>query len=82
MGVMLWSQLVYTLFCEFEKGGKKQREEVVEALKPLYFARSLSFDYETWRYSVVHAEEQVRNQALAFLSQRPYLLGLSLVARR
>ncbi|MBE9546544.1 MAG: hypothetical protein IMF10_03485, partial [Proteobacteria bacterium] len=52
--------------------------EIINLLKPLYFARSIAFDYQTYHYSIDAAEYEVRKQALAFLSQRPYLVGLYL----
>ncbi|MFP4474292.1 MAG: hypothetical protein ACLFOY_01955 [Desulfatibacillaceae bacterium] len=77
LDIMLWSQIVYTLLCCFEEADEGERGNIVNALKPLYFSRSITFDYQTWRYSVEHAEKEVNDQARAFLSQKPYLLGLN-----
>lgn len=74
--IMLWSHIVYSLFYLFDKVTEKEKKEIINALKPLYFARSITFDYETFRYSVPFAEAEVKNQAMAFLCQKPYLLGL------
>ncbi len=74
--ILLWSHIVYSLFYLFDKATEEEKNEIINALKPLYFARSITFDYQTFRYSVNFAEEEVRNQAMAFLSQKPYLLGL------
>jgi len=79
MDIMLWSQIVYRLFFLFDDASEEQRKEIIDALKPLYFARSLAFDYTTFRYSVDFAEQEVKNQSRAFLSQKPYLLGLYLL---
>ncbi len=79
MDIMLWSQIVYRLFFLFDDASEGQRKEIIDALKPLYFARSLAFDYTTFRYSVDFAEQEVKNQSRAFLSQKPYLLGLYLL---
>jgi len=79
---MLWSQIVYTLLYLFNGATEPSRREIINVLKPLYFSRSLSFDYQTWRFSVIFAEDEIRNQALAFLSQKPYLLGLYLGEKR
>lgn len=76
--IMLWSQMVYTLLYLFDGAAETSKREIINVLKPLYFARSLTFDYLTWRYSVTFAEEEVHNQAKAFLSQKPYLFGLYL----
>jgi glycosyltransferase involved in cell wall biosynthesis len=76
--IMLWSQIVYSLLYLFDGAMEEEKYEIINILKPLYFARSLTFDYETWRYSINFAEEEVQSQALAFLSQKPYLFGLYL----
>jgi len=76
--IMLWSQIVYSLLYTFDEATEDEKLEIINVLKPLYFARSLTFDYQTWRYSVTFAEEEVENQAMAFMSQKPYLFGLYL----
>ncbi len=78
MDIMLWSQIVYSFLYLFYRGTETSRREIINALKPLYFARSLSFDYQTWRYSIAFAEQEIKRDAMAFLSQKPYLLGLYL----
>ena len=74
--IMLWSQFVYNFIYLFDGASEKVKADIINALKPLYFARSITFDYQTCRYSIDYAEQEVRNQAMAFLSQKPYLLGL------
>lgn len=76
--ILLWSQIVYSLLYLFDGATEASRNDIINVLKPLYFARSLTFDYETWRYSIAFAEEEIRSEAMAFLSQKPYLLGLYL----
>jgi len=76
--IMLWSQMVYGLLFLFDGASEKIKGEIINVLKPLYFARSLTFDYQTWRYSTAFAEEEVESEAMAFLSQKPYLFGLYL----
>jgi glycosyltransferase involved in cell wall biosynthesis len=82
MDIMLWSQIVYNLLYLFDGAPEKVQMDIVNTLKPLYFARSITFDYQTSRYSIDYAEEEVHNQAMAFLSQKPYLLGLYLEEKR
>ncbi|MBN1830090.1 MAG: hypothetical protein JW884_13245, partial [Deltaproteobacteria bacterium] len=77
--IMLWSQIVYSFVYTFDGASEETKRDIVNALKPLYFARSITFDYTTYRYSVPFAEREVRGQAKAFLSQKPYLLGLFLI---
>ena len=76
--ILMWTQDVYQLLFTFDMGSSRIRKDTVEALKPLYFARSVTFDYRTWRYNVKYAEETILAQAKAFASQKPYLLGLYL----
>ncbi|MFC2157233.1 glycosyl transferase, partial [Acidobacteriota bacterium] len=76
INILMWTQYVFQLLHAYHKGSKSDREGMIEALKPLYFARSVTFNYLTWRYSVKYAERAVREQAQAFASQKPYLLGL------
>jgi len=74
--ILMWTQLVYQLLFSYRNGSSKTRKDIVEALKPLYFARSVTFDYETWRYSPKYVEEAILAQAKAFASQKPYYLGM------
>lgn len=76
--IMLWSQVIYTLLYMFDGAAESSKWEIINVLKPLYFARTLTFDYKTWRYSVNFVEEEVHKQAIAFLSQKPYFFGLYL----
>jgi glycosyltransferase involved in cell wall biosynthesis len=76
--ILMWTQVVYQLLFTYDMGPPKVKADIVEALKPLYFARSVTFDYMTWRYDVKYAEETILGQAKAFASQKPYLLGLYL----
>jgi hypothetical protein len=76
--IMLWSQVVYGLLYLFDGATEEVKRDVINVLKPLYFARSITFDYKTSHYSVPYAEREVKRQAMAFLSQKPYLLGLYL----
>ena len=74
--ILMWTQVVYQLLFSYRNGSHKTRKDIVEALKPLYFTRSVTFDYETWRYSPKYVEEAILAQAKAFASQKPYYLGL------
>ena len=73
---LMWTQNVYQLLHNYDVGSPKIKKDVVEALKPLYFGRSVTFDYLTWRYNIKYAEEAIKAQAKAFASQKRYLLGL------
>jgi hypothetical protein len=73
--ILMWTQVVYKLLHAYDTEPGIDRAEVIEALRPLYFARSVTYDYLTWRYSVKFAEQAILEQAKAFASQKPYLLG-------
>jgi len=73
---MLWTHIVYRFLYLFDGASEEQKMEIINALKPLYFARSITFDYQTYSYSISFAEEEIKKQAMAFLSQKPYLAGL------
>ncbi|HOW84115.1 MAG TPA: glycosyltransferase [Spirochaetota bacterium] len=78
MNTLSWTQTVYQLLFAFDTGSRQVKSDIIEAMKPLYFARSVTFDYETWKYRIDYAEEAILEQSLAFASQKPYLRGLYL----
>jgi glycosyltransferase involved in cell wall biosynthesis len=80
MDTLMWTQAVYQILFTFDTGSPKVKKDIIEALKPLYFARSVTFDYETWKYRIDYAEQLIRDQAMAFASQKPYFYGLYLKA--
>ncbi len=77
LGILLWTQIFYNLVYRYDiSTNDEERKNIINALKPLYFARSLSFNYNTWKYNVNYSEKEIRNQALGFTSQKYYLWGL------
>ncbi len=74
--ILMWTQLVYQLLFSYRNGSSTAKKDIVEALKPLYFTRSVTFDYMTWRYSPTYVEEAILEQAKAFAAQKPYYSGL------
>ncbi|HOT45030.1 MAG TPA: glycosyltransferase [Spirochaetota bacterium] len=78
MDTLMWTQSVYQILYTFDTGTPRMKKDIIEALKPLYFARSVTFDYETWKYRIDFAEELILHQAMAFASQKPYFYGLYL----
>jgi glucosylglycerate synthase len=78
MDTLMWTQSVYQILYTFDTGTPGMKKDIIEALKPLYFARSVTFDYETWKYRIDFAEELILHQAMAFSSQKPYFYGLYL----
>lgn len=77
LDVLLWTQIFYNLVYKYDKiKDPDDKKKIINTLKPLYFARSLTFNYNTWKYNIRYAEEAVREQALGFATQRYYLWGL------
>ena len=74
--ILMWTQIIYQLLFSYRNESPAARKEIIEALKPLYFARSVTFDYMTWRYSIKYVEYAICEQAKAFASQKPYFIGL------
>ncbi len=75
--ILLWTQIFYSLVYRYDiSKSSEDRMKIINALKPLYFARSLSFNYHTWKYNVKYSEEEIRKEALGFASQKYYLWGL------
>ncbi len=75
--ILLWTQIFYSLVYRYDiSKSSEDRMKIINILKPLYFARSLSFNYHTWKYNVKYSEEEIRKEALGFASQKYYLWGL------
>ena len=75
--ILLWTQIFYSLVYRYDiSKSSEDRKKIIHSLKPLYFARSLSFNYHTWKYNVKYSELEIRNSALGFASQKYYLWGL------
>jgi len=75
--ILLWTQVFYNLLYRYDvsKNGE-EKKKIINSLKPLYFARSISFNYHTWKYNVKYSEMEIRRSALGFASQKYYLWGL------
>jgi hypothetical protein len=75
--ILLWTQIFYSLVYRYDiSKSSEDRKKIINSLKPLYFARSLSFNYHTWKYNVKYSEIEIRKSALGFASQKYYLWGL------
>ncbi len=77
MDVLLWTQIFYRLIYKYDISTDiVEKGRIINALKPLYMARSLSFDYATWKYNIKYAEKDIKSQALEFASQKHFLWGM------
>ncbi|MFQ5901770.1 MAG: glycosyltransferase, partial [Thermodesulfobacteriota bacterium] len=68
----LWSKMLYDFIVSYDI--KNDKASVVEALKPLYFARVASYYKKTLNVSSVDAEKEFHTQAKQFRSDRSYLV--------
>jgi glycosyltransferase involved in cell wall biosynthesis len=66
----LWARVVYDLILSFHSGAK---EEVVESLKSLYFARVYTFFKKIPEYTTEEVEKEILEQAKCFRDMRGYL---------
>ena len=77
MGILLWTQIFYTLIHRYDiSPHPEERRKIIDAMKPLFLARSISFNYETWKYNIKYVEREIKDQALVFTTQKNYLRGL------
>ncbi|MBR9677085.1 glycosyltransferase [Candidatus Woesearchaeota archaeon] len=68
-----WAKIIYDFMIAFHNN-PKQKLEIVECLKPLYFARNISFIKQTINHSCQEAEQLILKQAQTFRELKPYLL--------
>lgn len=71
----LWAKIVFEFAAAFHCR-KTMRNQVVEVLSPLYFARVASFINRTRNCSNAEAEAVVEEQAQVFELRKPYLIHL------
>ncbi len=70
----LWIRCLYDTMVEFHRPGA-DREQLLAALTPLYFARTAGFIGETLEMTTDQAERVIDAQAREFEELKPYLVG-------
>ncbi len=71
----VWAEIVYSFLAAYAaQPDRDQQLRIVEALKPLYFARTVSFIWETLELDHVDSEKKLLQQARTFWEQRATLL--------
>ena len=68
----LWSRIIYDALHSFDT--TNLNSSLIEALKPLYFGRCVSFIKETLDLSSIESEKIIQKQARVFFHNRKYLL--------
>ena len=71
-----WAEIVFSFLAAYvAQSDRDQQLRIVEALKPLYFARTVSFIWETLELDHVDSERKLLQQAQTFWAKRSTLLG-------
>ncbi len=68
----MWARILYDFIHSYDLS--KDKSSIVEALKPLYFARVASFYNASLHMGCCEAEEAFKEQALQFRKKRGYLI--------
>ena len=72
---LLWVHIVYSFLKAYSSASNRaEKLRIVEALKPLYFARVVSFIRETLELSHVQSEKKILRQGVIFRSNRNLLI--------
>ena len=70
-----WAEIVFSFLAAYAaQSDRDQQLGIVEALKPLYFARTVSFIWETLELDHVDSERKLLQQAQTFWAKRSTLL--------
>ncbi|MDA2923823.1 glycosyltransferase [Acidobacteria bacterium AH-259-L09] len=71
----LWMSIVYDFLCAYDRSkNRAEKLEILEALKPLYLARVVSFIRETLEFNHVESENKILRQGEIFRSHRQALI--------
>ncbi len=68
----LWTKAVYDLLFAYERNGKNPA--IIEALKPLYFGRVITFIRQTLDLDHIKSELEIQRQAKCFYKNKNYLM--------
>lgn len=69
----LWASIVYDFLCAYHRLPVEERNDLIDALTPLYLERVASFVVQTADSSAEQAEQLIERQAEEFERQKPYL---------
>lgn len=67
-----WTKIMYDMFYAYDTS--RQKQKIIRTLRPLYFARIVSFIKKTLEKNHEESEYLIRQQAHAFYKNRNYLL--------
>lgn len=69
----LWIKILYEMLYAYDRSNSKMN--VIRALRPLYFGRTVSFIKKTLELSTQESERKIQHQAERFYKNRNYLLN-------
>jgi hypothetical protein len=69
----LWARILYDFACAF-KNQSAPEDDLVEALKPIFLGKTLSFVVETEPMNTHQVEEYIEDQCIQFEKTKPYLV--------
>ena len=70
-----WAKIVFDFAATFHRW-KKDRKDLIDFMRPLYYARVASFINRTKDMTTTQAEEIIEEQARVFEELKPYLLAV------
>jgi len=69
----LWAKILYDFACAY-KNQAAPADDLLSALIPLYWAKTLSFVLETQAMNNQQVEEYIEDQCVQFEKAKPYLV--------
>lgn len=69
----LWARVLYDWAIAYREN-RKDRDDLMDALIPLYFGKTLSFVKKTEKMTIQQAEEAIEEDCMTFEMTKPYLI--------
>ncbi len=69
-----WATILFDAAAAYSRMSGPEREELLDALLPLYLGRVLSYVKRTERMSLQQAEEHIENDCMIFEENKPYII--------
>jgi len=70
----VWVRILFEIAIAYKQNVGNNTGELLEALIPLYFGKTLAFVKKTERMAIQEAEEFIENEAMVFERAKPYLI--------
>ncbi|MEN6438695.1 MAG: glycosyltransferase [Syntrophobacter sp.] len=69
-----WATILFDAAAAYSRMSAPEKDNLLEALLPLYLGRVLSFVKKTERMSLQQAEEYIENECMIFEENKPYII--------